>query len=261
MKELLATAMALAEDAGKYIRESASRFGQVGYKGRADLVTDVDRKAEEIILSGIKKAYPDHAVLAEESGESPARSDFRWVVDPIDGTTNFVHGYPFFCVSIAVQHRLETVAAVVLNPMAGELFTALKGQGARLNGIPIAVSTTTELSRALVATGFPYRLGERWQHSMRLFEAFYLNSHGVRRDGAAALDLCYVAAGRFDGFWEYELQPWDVAAGLLIVREAGGMVTDFQEQPSGIADRQVLASNGRIHGEMLKIIKSQVQGI
>jgi myo-inositol-1(or 4)-monophosphatase len=244
MKELLATAMALAEDAGKYIRESASRLGEVGYKGRADLVTDVDRKAEEIILAGIKKAYPDHAVLAEESGENLARSDFRWVVDPIDGTTNFVHGYPFFCVSIAVQHHLETVAAVVLNPMAGELF-----------------STTTELSKALVATGFPYRLGELWQHSMRLFEAFYLNSHGVRRDGSAALDLCYVAAGRFDGFWEYELQPWDVAAGLLIVREAGGMVTDFREQSSGIADRQVLASNGRIHGEMLGIIKSQVQGL
>lgn len=260
MNELLATARSLAVEAGDFIRQSASRLGKVEYKGRADLVTDVDRKAEEIILGGIRQAYPDHAVLAEESGENSGPTEFRWVVDPIDGTTNFVHGYPFFCVSIAVQHRQETVAAVVHNPVLGETFTALRGHGARLNGNPIAVSPTVELSRALVSTGFPYQLGEHWHHSMELFKAFYLNCHGVRRDGAAALDLCYVAAGRFDGFWEYDLQPWDVAAGLLIVNEAGGRTSDFQERPSGIFDRQVLASNGRIHGDMLKVIRSKVQG-
>jgi myo-inositol-1(or 4)-monophosphatase len=256
MKELLSTARNLAVEAGNYIRQSASRMGKVEYKGRVDLVTDVDRKAEEIILGGIRRAYPDHAVLAEESGENSGRSEFRWVVDPIDGTTNFVHDYPFFCVSIAVQHRQETVAAVVHNPVLGEIFTARKGHGAQLNGNPIAVSSTAELSKGLLATGFPYQLGEHWHHSMELFKAFYLNCHGVRRDGAAALDLCYVAAGRFDGFWEYDLQPWDVAAGLLIVNEAGGTTTDFQNHPSGIYDRQVLASNGRIHDDMLQVIRS-----
>jgi myo-inositol-1(or 4)-monophosphatase len=256
MKELLKTAQILAEAAGEHIRQSASQLRQVDYKGRADLVTDVDRRAEEIILDGIRRTYPEHAVLAEESGGNAVQSDFRWVVDPIDGTTNFVHGYPFFAVSIAVQYRQETVAAVVLNPVLGELFSAIKGAGAHLNGNPIAVSPTSELSRALVATGFPYSLGNRWQHSMTLFEAFYRNSHGVRRDGSAALDLCCVAAGRFDGFWEYELNPWDIAAGLLIVQEAGGKTTDFSDNSSGLYDRQVLASNGRIHSEMLQLIRS-----
>ncbi|APG28770.1 inositol monophosphatase [Syntrophotalea acetylenivorans] len=258
MKELLETASILAEKAGEHIRQSASQLRQVDYKGRADMVTDVDRRAEKIILEGIRQAYPDHAVLAEESGEKEAQSDYRWVVDPLDGTTNFVHGYPFYCVSIAVQYRQETVAALVLNPVLDELFSALKGDGAHLNGKPIEVSPTCELSRALVATGFPYEFGEHWEHSMTLFETFYRNCHGVRRDGAAALDLCYVAAGRFDGFWEYELQPWDVAAGLLIVQEAGGKTTDFKDNPSGICDGQVLASNGRIHDEMLRVIGSHV---
>lgn len=256
MKELLETARKLAEEAGEHIRQSASQLRQVDYKGRADMVTDVDRRAEEIILDGLRLAYPDHAVLAEESGENEAQSDFRWVIDPLDGTTNFVHGYPFYCVSIAVQYRQETVAAVVLNPVLGELFSALKGGGAHLNGNPITVSFTSELPKTLLATGFPYQIGENWQHSMSLFEAFYRNCHGVRRDGAAALDLCYVAAGRFDGFWEYELQPWDVAAGLLIVQEAGGKTTDFQDNLSGIYDRQVLASNGRIHDAMLQVMRS-----
>ena len=255
MKELLETAKILAKEAGEHIRQSASQFRQIDYKGRADLVTDVDRRAEEIILDGIGRIYPGHAVLAEESGGNETQSDYRWVVDPIDGTTNFVHGYPFYCVSIAVQYQQETVAAVVLNPVLGELFSALKGGGAYLNGNPIVVSPTNKLSKALVATGFPYQFGEHWQHSMTLFEVFYRNCHGVRRDGAAALDLCYVAAGRFDGFWEYELQPWDVAAGLLIVQEAGGKVTDFENNPSGICDRQVLASNGRIHDEMLQVMR------
>ena len=219
------------------------------------MVTDVDRRAEEIILDGIRRAYPDHAVLAEESGKNETQSDYCWIVDPLDGTTNFVHDYPFYCVSIAVQYHQETVAAVVLNPVMGELFSAIKGGGAHLNGNPITVSSTSELSKTLLATGFPYQIGESWQHSMTLFESFYRNCHGVRRDGAAALDLCYMAAGRFDGFWEYELQPWDVAAGLLIVQEAGGKTTDFQDNPSGIYDGQVLASNGRIHDEMLRVMR------
>lgn len=256
MKELLETAQILAREAGEHIRQSASQLRQVDYKGRADMVTDVDRRAEEIILDGIRRGYPDHAVLAEESGEIEAQSDYRWVVDPLDGTTNFVHGYPFYCVSIAVQYRRETVAAAVFDPTMGELFSALKGGGARLNGKPVSVSPTSDLSKGLLATGFPYQIGYHWQHSMTLFEVFYRNCHGVRRDGAAALDLCYVAAGRFDGFWEYELQPWDVAAGLLIVQEAGGKTTDFVDNASGIFDRQVLASNGRIHDQMLQMMRS-----
>ncbi len=256
MKELLETAEFASREAGKYIIASMSNLGRVDEKGRADLVTSVDRGSEEVIIREIRKKYPGHTILAEESGEKASTGDFRWVVDPIDGTTNFVHGYPFFCVSIAVQQREETLAAVVFDPFHEEMFSAIKSQGAFLNQGRIAVSPTPDLSRSLLATGFPYRTGEEWQHSMALFKNFYSRSHGVRRDGAAALDLCYVAAGRFDGFWEYELNPWDVAAGLLIVQEAGGVTTDFQGSHSSIFDKQVLASNGKIHQEMLGIIRA-----
>jgi myo-inositol-1(or 4)-monophosphatase len=256
MKLLFETAELAARLAGKYIIDSMSNLGRVDEKGRADLVTSVDRGSEEIIIREIHKKYPDHAILAEESGEEASTGDFRWVVDPIDGTTNFVHGYPFFCVSIAVQRREETVAAVVFDPFHGEMFSAIKDQGAFLNQGRVSVSPTPDLSHSLLATGFPYRAGEEWQHSMALFKGFYSRTHGVRRDGAAALDLCYVAAGRFDGFWEYELNPWDVAAGLLIVQEAGGVTSDFQGRHSSILDKQILATNGKIHEEMLGVIRS-----
>jgi myo-inositol-1(or 4)-monophosphatase len=253
-RELLEAAKQIACQAGCYIIESMSGLRQVDYKGRANLVTSVDRGSEEIIVQAIRQRYPDHAVLAEETGANACRSDYRWIIDPIDGTTNFVHDYPFFCVSIAVQYRQETVVAVVYDPTRDELFSALKGHGAWLNEQPIHVSKTTDLSASLLATGFPYALEDRWHRSMDYFKLFYYRTHGVRRDGAAALDLCYVASGRFDGFWEYDLQPWDVAAGLLLVTEAGGRVTDFTGHAAAPEDRQLLASNGAIHAQMLDVL-------
>jgi len=254
MQEILKTAECAARKAGAYILEAMSGLRRVDYKGRADMVTDVDRGSEAIILDFIRRDWPEHAILAEETGDNRLDSEWRWVIDPIDGTTNFVHGYPFFCVSIAVQHRNETVVAVVYDPVHDEMYTAVHGGGAFLNGVPLKVSQTDDLSKTLLATGFPYELGDRWHRSMDYFKLFYYQTHGVRRDGAAALDLCYVAAGRFDGFWEYDLKPWDVAAGLLLVTEAGGKVTDFAGRPAGIHDREVVASNGAIHARMLSVL-------
>lgn len=255
MKELLHAAQTIARQAGTCIVASLGDLHRIDYKGRVDLVTDVDRRVEKLILDRLRHDFPGHGVLAEESGTGPGAGDFRWVIDPIDGTTNFVHGYPFFAVSIAVQHQEETVAGVVYNPLADELFSALKGEGAFLNGRKIRVSATPELSSSLLATGFPYRIGDHWHRAMDLFKLFYYRTRGVRRDGSAALDLCYVAAGRFDGFWEYDLHPWDVAAGMLIVAEAGGKCSDFQGKPSAIDDGQILASNDHIHRQMLQILR------
>jgi myo-inositol-1(or 4)-monophosphatase len=254
MQAILNTAEGAARQAGAYILEAMSGLRQVDYKGRVDMVTNVDRGSEALILENIRRAYPEHAILAEETGDNQLSSDWRWIIDPIDGTTNFVHGYPFFCVSIAVQFQRQTVAAVVFDPVHDEMFSALLGQGAFLNGAALRVSPTTDLSKALLATGFPYDLDDRWHRSMDYFKLFYCQTHGVRRDGAAALDLCYVAAGRFDGFWEYDLKPWDVAAGLLLVTEAGGKVTDFRGNPSGLGDGQLVASNGAIHERMLEVL-------
>ncbi len=256
MQELLRTAESAARQAGAHIMQSRFRLRQVNNKGRVDLVTNVDREAEAIILDVIQGNYPDHAILAEESGAGSLSGDWRWVIDPLDGTTNFVHGYPFFGVSIAVQLRQQTVAAVVFDPVHNEMFSARLGQGACLNGELLQVSTTPTLSRALLATGFPYEIGDRWHRAMDYFKLFYYRTRGVRRDGAAALDLCYVAAGRFDGFWEYDLKPWDVAAGMLLVTEAGGMVSDFRGNSGSIDDGQIVASNGLLHNPMLRVLES-----
>ncbi|MBN1142278.1 MAG: inositol monophosphatase, partial [Deltaproteobacteria bacterium] len=200
MKELLQSVQAIAGRAGAYILEALSKPRRIDHKDRVDLVTDIDRGVEERILAAIGREFPDHAILAEESGESRGDGDYRWVIDPLDGTTNLVHGYPFFAVSIAVQYRGETVAGVVFNPVAQEMFSASRNGGAFLNGRAIAVSPTRDLSSALLATGFPYRIGDHWHRAMDLFKLFYYRSQGVRRDGSAALDLSYVAAGRLDGF-------------------------------------------------------------
>jgi len=254
MHEILKIAETVARKAGDYIIEVMSSLRQVDYKGRADMVTNVDRGSEAIILDCIRKDWPEHAVLAEETGTNQLQSDWRWIIDPIDGTTNFVHGYPFFCVSIALQYRHQTEIAVVYDPVHDEMFTALRGHGACLNGTPLHVSQTADLSGSLLATGVPYELGDRWHRSMDYFKLFYYQTHGVRRDGAAALDLCYVAAGRFDGFWEFDLKSWDVAAGMLLVTEAGGKVTDFAGKVADIGGREVVASNGVIHARMLEVL-------
>lgn len=255
MKEIFGTALHAAQIAGKYVLDSMTRLAEVDEKGRADLVTNVDKTSENIIIEQIQQHFPDHSILAEESGESQKDADTLWVIDPLDGTSNYVHGYAKFAVSIAVQMEGETQIGIVYDPWDEELFSAIRGEGAFLNQTPIQTSKATSLDQCLLATGLPYEISERWHQTFDLFKLFYARTHGVRRDGSASLDLCYVASGRFDGFWEYDLHPWDVAAGLLIVQEAGGITSDFSDNESSIYDTEFLASNGRIHQQMLDILR------
>ena len=237
--QLRADAEALARAAGAVLREGHGRAHRPERKGRIDLVTEYDRRAERLVIEGLARRYPDHAVLAEESGASaPATraAPVRWIVDPLDGTTNFAHNYPFFCVSIAAE--------------VGGTLAAAAGAGATLNGAALEVSDIERVEDALLVTGFPYDVREHPERSLPLFEAFLVRAQGIRRDGSAALNLCYLAAGRFDGFWEGHLSPWDMAAGVLIVREAGGRVTNYEGGELRLERPEILASNGRIHEEM-----------
>lgn len=221
-------------------------------KGVRDLVTEADRASEKAIVDEIHYRFPDHSVLAEESGVTGTRSEYLWIVDPLDGTTNFAHGLGLFCVSIAFAENGEVTAGVVLNPETGELFTATVDHGAELNGAPIAVSGTSTLSDSLLATGFPYDVDKRLDPVMARLSRCMAASRGIRRLGSAALDLCYVACGRFDGFWEEGLYPWDTAAGMLIARRAGATVTDFSGRAFVPEQKTILATNGLIHNEILK---------
>jgi len=243
---------AIAREAGALLIHHFHQGLKIEYKGEADLVTAADRASEALIRERIKKQFPSHDVLGEEQGLSDQGSDYRWYVDPLDGTTNFAHGYPVFCVSIALEQRASNarVAAVIYDPTRDELFTAEQGKGAQLNGKPIHVSKAAQLKECLVATGFPSH--KRHQNpNIHFYHQITLRTHGVRRAGSAALDLCYVACGRFDGFWEFNLNPWDTAAGVLIVEEAGGKVTRFDGAPFQIDSRETLASNGRVHDVLL----------
>ncbi|HXF99195.1 MAG TPA: inositol monophosphatase family protein, partial [Bacteroidota bacterium] len=224
-----------------------------------NLVSEIDKGSEERIIGIIRRHYPNHAILAEESGASTSSSDYKWVIDPLDGTTNFLHGVPIFCVTIAVEYKGEIVAGVVYDPNLDELFTAEKGSGAYLNGRRLSVSTTSRLIESLLVTGFPYDIARNPQNAIGHFVNFLIEARGIRRLGSAALDLSYVAAGRFDGFWEVNLNPWDMAAGMLFVREAGGRVTDFAGEESTIYKNQVLASNGHIHDAMLAVLRKGFQ--
>jgi myo-inositol-1(or 4)-monophosphatase len=233
------------------------RFGgrlAVSYKGELDLVTEADTESERVIVDLLRRRAPGAAILGEEGGERGGRSSSRYIVDPLDGTTNFAHRYPFFAVSVALEREKEVVAAAVYDPLRQELFTAEKGSGAFLNGERLRVSASRELARALLITGFPYDLRVDLTGSLRLFNRFMGEARAIRRDGAAALDLCYVAAGRADGFWEERLKPWDTAAGALLVAEAGGRVTDFAGGPFDGSGREILASNGLIHESMLRVL-------
>jgi myo-inositol-1(or 4)-monophosphatase len=223
----------------------------VEYKGDVDLVTEADRKSEELILHLLRARWPDHDITAEESGRADSGSDYRWYIDPLDGTTNFAHGFPVFCISMALEHKGTRLAAVVYDPTRDELFAAEKGQGAYLNESRIKVSAIDRLAESLVSTGFPSHKRHK-NPNIYFYHQITLRSHGVRRAGSAALDLCSVAAGRFDGFWEFNLNPWDTAAGVLLVEEAGGRVTGFDGSPFQIDSRETLASNGRIHDELLR---------
>ena len=241
-------------------RAVRSRFGKVGYelKGKANLVTTADVASQKTILSILRKNFPDHDYLAEENGVKNTGSDYVWVIDPIDGTTNFAHTFPQCGVSIALFYKNEPVLGGVTNPATGEMFLAQKGKGATLNGKRIHVSKTPRLDQSLLVTGFPYNRFTRMPQLLRRFEKFLSSCHDVRRLGSAALDLCWLAAGRTDGYWEDNLNPWDVAAGVLILQEAGGKVTDFNGRKyKKISDYgpTLLASNGKIHAQMLQIIR------
>jgi myo-inositol-1(or 4)-monophosphatase len=249
----------MAREAGALLLEGHGKTHVPDRKGRIDLVTEYDRRSEKILLSRLRARFPDHAVLAEESGvhEAPG-SAVRWLIDPLDGTTNFAHNYPFFAVSIGIEIDGGLAAGVVYDPVRDELFAAASGQGATLNGRPIRVSSAERVESALLVTGFPYGVREDPERYLRPFREFLVRAQGVRRDGSAALNLAYVACGRFDGLWEDDLSPWDTSAGVVLVREAGGHVTRHSGAEFRLERREILASNGRLHDEM-KAILAQVQ--
>jgi myo-inositol-1(or 4)-monophosphatase len=258
-KNYLEAAIEIAREAGKILIEELSRPLDIRYKGdEVDLVTQADKRSEQAIVARLNKYFPDHSVAAEEGTGKEAASEFRWHVDPLDGTTNFAHGYPFFCVSIALAQRDTLLAAVVFNPFYNELFTAARGEGATFNGKKISVSKVATLSTSLLCTGFPVR-NRKASPNLQYYGDFTQRSHGVRRDGSAALDLAGVAAGRFDGFWEFNLQKWDTAAGVLLVEEAGGKVTDFAGNPYHLGGPVILATNGLIHEEMRAVANQIAQ--
>lgn len=254
---MLATAIEATKEAGKFLKYNVGRVKNIEVKqGEArNLVSEIDKGSEEKIIAIIKRKYPTHAILAEESGASSAASDYKWVIDPLDGTTNFLHGLPVFCVTIGIEYKNEIVAGVVYDPNLDELFTAEKGSGAFLNGKRLKVSSATTLIDSLLVTGFPYDIAQNPDNAIGHFVNFLVEGQGLRRLGSAALDLSYIAAGRFDGFWEVNLNPWDMAAGVLFVREAGGRVTDFVGSESTIYKKQVLATNGLIHEAMLGVLQ------
>jgi len=240
----------IAREAGALLMWHFERHVKIEYKGEVDLVTVADRQSEAMIRERIRTHFPTHDVMGEEGTRIETGSEYKWYVDPLDGTTNFAHGYPVFCVSLAVERAGVRIAGVVYDPTRNELFSTEKGKGARLNGRELRVSATTKLAECLVATGFPSH--KRHQNpNIYFYHQLTLRSHGVRRAGSAALDLCNVAAGRFDGFWEFNLNPWDTAAGVLLVEEAGGRVTDFSGGAFEIASRETLASNGHVHESLL----------
>ena len=251
---------AVAREAGALLLHYFHQKLKIEYKGDADLVTAADRASEALIRERIGKQFPSHDVLGEEQGLTDQGSEYRWYVDPLDGTTNFAHGYPVFCVSLGLEHRAveqktetsaKRIAAVVYDPTRDELFSAAKGSGAKLNDQPIHVSKIERLRECLVATGFPSHKRHK-NPNIHFYHQITLRTHGVRRAGSAALDLCNVACGRFDGFWEFNLNPWDTAAGVLIIEEAGGKVTRFDGSPFAIDSRETLGSNGLLHDALLQ---------
>ena len=260
-EKFLQIATAAAKEAGRIQLRYFGRSHQVAYKGDTDPVTEVDTLCDRIITQMILDAFPDHDLLTEESPFEKKGSPWKWIIDPLDGTTNYLHGYPCFCVSIGLEVKGEVELGVVYNPLLDELFYAAKGEGAFLNGNRIFVSCEDHLSRSFLSTGFPYDIRENADFYLRYFRQFIIKSFAIRRPGSAAIDLCYLAAGRFDGFWELKLHAWDMAAGSLIVTEAGGKVTNLEGRPFGIYTEEILASNGLIHDEMLEVIKEVNQGI
>ena len=260
MKTYLKTAARAARGAGRLQKERLWSEHEIQFKGEIDLVTEVDRACEELIVAAIRENFPGHDILAEENVYAQAGSRFKWIIDPLDGTTNYAHGFPWFCVSIALEIDGEVRLGVIYQPMLDELFTAVKGEGAFLNGRPLRVSRREPLKNCLLATGFPYDRTRDNENNFANFVNFQMAARAVRRAGAAALDLANVAAGRLDGYWEVKLKPWDVAAGQLLVTEAGGRVTNHAGEPFSIYDHRVLASNGLVHNEMVALLAESQPG-
>jgi myo-inositol-1(or 4)-monophosphatase len=248
--DVISPAAQIAREAGGLLMEHFRQHVKIEYKGEADLVTVADRKSEALIRQRLRERWPSHDILGEEGGLQDTGSDYRWYVDPLDGTTNFAHGFPVFCVSMALEYKGKRIVGVIYDPTRDELFTAEQGSGAYLNDERIHVSKTAELAESLVATGFPSHKRHK-SPNIFFYHQITLHTHGVRRAGSAALDLCCVACGRFDGFWEFNLNPWDTAAGVLIVEEAGGKVTDFHGGPFELTSRETLASNSLVHKALL----------
>jgi myo-inositol-1(or 4)-monophosphatase len=258
----------IAREAGALLREYFVRGVETEYKGDVDLVTVADRSAEKLIRTRLAEAFPDHGIYGEEGTRERLEGEYRWYVDPLDGTTNFAHGFPQFCVSLGLEHRPAgtkpcedgvLTAAVIYDPTRDEMFTAERGRGAALNGKPIHVSRIKELAESLLATGFPSRKRHA-SPNIHFYQEFTLRSHGVRRAGSAALDLAYVACGRMEAFWEFNLNPWDTAAGILLVEEAGGRVTDFAGAHYRLASDEILASNGLIHDGLVGLFADLFAG-
>ena len=247
-------AIAAAYQAAEILRSRYGNISRVHKKDAVEIVTEADTESEKKLISVIRSRFPEHSILSEEAGADDGQDDFRWVIDPLDGTVNFAHHVPIFCISIALTYREDIVLGVVLNPLDGELYTALRGQGAQLNGRPLGVSTTAAVSDSLLVTGFPYHIREVFEPIIARYGNCLKASQAVRRLGSAALDICYVACGRFEGFWEQYLKPWDTAAGALIAAEAGAMVTTFSNQPYRLGDQEILVTNGHIHGEMIELL-------
>lgn len=259
MNELLQCAIDAAKTAGQILKDGfGTRFKTENKEGIHNLVTEYDHKAESAIIDLIKKRFPEHTFLAEESGESGVQSflkgQVRWIIDPLDGTVNFAHNIPIFCVSVAAELNGEIVAGAIYQPITDELFTAFKGGGAFLNGSPLKVSQTALLKDSILVTGFPYNVSENPHGCIDHFSQLLKLGLPIRRLGSAAIDLAYVAAGRFDGFWEVRLQPWDVAAGWLIVTEAGGRMTHYDNKEYALGTGTMLATNGKIHHELSEFL-------
>ncbi len=268
MNEFLSTAEPIAREAGALLREFYRRGVRTEYKGDVDLVTEADRASEALITERLRAALPEHGVYGEEGTRSALDSEYRWYVDPLDGTTNFAHGFPAFCVVLGCERRQaglapeqdgEMVAGVVYDPLRDEMFSAALGAGAQLNGEPLHVSRITALGESLIATGFPSQKRHR-NPNVHFYQEFTLRSHGVRRAGSAALDLAYVAAGRLDGYWEFKLNPWDTSAGSLLVQEAGGTITRFDGSKFLLDSAEVFATNGLIHDEMKALFEDMFAG-
>ena len=255
--EYLNFAKELAIDSGKILSKHFGNIKSINQKStNIDLVTNADLESEAFIVKAIQNKFPDHTIIAEENQLKAKNSDFRWVIDPLDGTTNFVHNLPIFAVSIGLQYKKKTVVGVVYNPAADKLFFASLNNGAYLNNNKISVSSSKTLSESLIVTGFPYLHDKKWDKSFILFKDFYSRTQGVRRLGAAALDLCFVAMGRFEAFYEFHLKPWDICAGALIVQESGGVVTDWDGANYPKSGIRILSSNRHVHNEMLEVLKS-----